>query len=131
MFFSVPKSQLHKNFLELKVVLMALKKFEHLSLETILIVTDNTTFDSYINKKAGMRSPECNCRQTFSSQAGDSNRMIFAFISFQLNSCCWHHPQTCLPPGSTTSCLILYPQSFIIFFVKWCESNEVDSVHHR
>ena len=47
----------HINFLELKAVLLALKSFEHLCRnQIVLIATDNTTVVSYINKEGGMRS---------------------------------------------------------------------------
>ena len=39
---SKPESNMHINFLKLKTVLLALKKFKHLTLgQTILVVTDN------------------------------------------------------------------------------------------
>ena len=51
------ESRLHINFLELKAVLLALKKFEHLCRDQIVLVaTDNTTVVSYINKQGGMKS---------------------------------------------------------------------------
>ena len=55
--WSDPESRLHINFLELKAVFLALKSFEHLCRDQIvLIATDNTTVVSYINKEGGMRS---------------------------------------------------------------------------
>ena len=49
--------KLHVNFLELKAVSLALKSFEHLCRDQIvLIATHNTTVVSYINKEGGMRS---------------------------------------------------------------------------
>ena len=55
--WSEPKSRLHINFLELKAVFLALKSFEHLCRDQIVLVaTDNTTVVSYINKEGGMRS---------------------------------------------------------------------------
>ena len=55
--WSDSESQLHINFLELKAVLLALKKFEQQCWgQIILIATDNTTVVSYINKEGGMRS---------------------------------------------------------------------------
>ena len=55
--WSLPESRLHINFLELKAVLLALKSFEHLCRDQIVLVaTDNTTVVSYINKQGGMRS---------------------------------------------------------------------------
>ena len=59
--WSVPESKLHINFLELKAVLLALKEFQDLCVDKIVLVaTDNTTVVSYINKEEGMRSgPLC------------------------------------------------------------------------
>ena len=55
--WSDSESQFHINFLELKAVLLALKKFEQQCWgQIILIATDNTTVVSYINKEGGMRS---------------------------------------------------------------------------
>ena len=55
--WSVPESHLHINFLELKAVLLALKRFQHLVQgKVILVATDNTTVVAYINKEGGMRS---------------------------------------------------------------------------
>ena len=59
--WSVPESKLHINYLELKVVLLALKEFQDLCVDKIVLVaTDNTTVVAYINKEGGMRSgPLC------------------------------------------------------------------------
>ena len=55
--WSTPESRLHINFLELKAVLLALKRFEPLCKgQIVLVATDNTTVVSYINKQGGMRS---------------------------------------------------------------------------
>ena len=55
--WSVPESNLHINFLELKAVLLALKGFtEACTGKVVLIATDNTTVVSYINKQGGLRS---------------------------------------------------------------------------
>ena len=55
--WSVPESKLHINFLELKAVLLALKRFQHLVQgKVVLIATDNTTVVATINKEGGMRS---------------------------------------------------------------------------
>ena len=55
--WSLPESRLHINFLELKAVLLALKSFEHLCRDQIVLVAmDNTTVVSYINKQGDMRS---------------------------------------------------------------------------
>ena len=60
-FWSVPESKLHINYLELKAVFLALKEFQGLCVDKIVLVaTDNTTVVSYINKEGGMRSgPLC------------------------------------------------------------------------
>ena len=57
----VPESKLHINYLELKAVFLALKEFQDLCVDKIVLVaTDNTTVVAYINKEGGMRSgPLC------------------------------------------------------------------------
>ena len=59
--WSLPESNMHINYLELKAVFLALKHFQNLCAgKTVLIATDNTTVVSYINKEGGMRSgPLC------------------------------------------------------------------------
>ena len=59
--WSLPESKLHINYLELKVVFLALKEFQDLCIDKIVLVaTDNTTVVSYINKEGAMRSgPLC------------------------------------------------------------------------
>ena len=55
--WSESESALHINLLELKAVLLALKRFERLCYnQVVLVCTDNTTVVSYINKEGGMRS---------------------------------------------------------------------------
>ena len=55
--WSLPESKLHINYLELKAVFLALKEFQDLCANRIVLVaTDNTTVVSYINKEGGMRS---------------------------------------------------------------------------
>ena len=50
----LPESKLHINHLELKAVFLALKGFQDLcSNNIVLIATDNTTVVAYINKEAG------------------------------------------------------------------------------
>ena len=50
--WSVPESKLHINYLELKAVFLALKEFQDLCVDTIVLVaTDNTTVVAYITKK--------------------------------------------------------------------------------
>ena len=54
---SLPGSKLHINYLELKAVFLALKEFQDLcSNKIVLVATDNSTVVSYINKEGGMRS---------------------------------------------------------------------------
>ena len=59
--WSLPESKLHINYLELKAVLLALKEFQTLCTnKVVLIATDNTTVVAYINKEGGMKSgPLC------------------------------------------------------------------------
>ena len=59
--WSLPESKLHINYLELKAVFLALKEFQDLCTDQIVLVaTNNTTVVSYINKEGGMRSgPLC------------------------------------------------------------------------
>ena len=59
--WSLPEGKLHINYLELKAVFLALKEFQDLcSNQIVLVATDNTTVVSYINKEGGMRSgPLC------------------------------------------------------------------------
>ena len=59
--WSVPESNLHINYLELKAVFLALKEFQDLCVgQIVLVATDNTTVVAYINKEGGMRSgPLC------------------------------------------------------------------------
>ena len=55
--WSLPKSKLHINHLELKAVFLALKEFRTLICnKTVLIATDNTTVVAYIKKEGGMKS---------------------------------------------------------------------------
>ena len=52
--WSLPKSKLHINHLELKAVFLALKEFQDLcSNNIVLVATDNTTVVAYINKEGG------------------------------------------------------------------------------
>ena len=54
--WSVPESKLHINHLELKAVFLALKEFQDLcSNNIVLVATDNTTVVAYINKEGGMK----------------------------------------------------------------------------
>ena len=55
--WSLPESKLHMNHLELNVVFLALKEFQDLcSNNIVLVATDNTTVVAYINKEGGMKS---------------------------------------------------------------------------
>ena len=54
--WSLPGSKLHINYLGLKAVFLALKEFQDLcSNKIVLVATDNTTEVSYINKRGGMK----------------------------------------------------------------------------
>ena len=56
--WSLPESKLHINHLELKAVFLALKEFQDLcSNNIVLVATDNTTVVAYINKEVGL--PVC------------------------------------------------------------------------
>ena len=59
--WSLPENKLRINYLELKAVFLALKEFQDLCLDNIVLVaTNNTAVVSYINKEGGMRSgPLC------------------------------------------------------------------------
>ena len=59
--WSLPESKLHIIFLELKVLFLALKKFQNLCQNQVVpIAADNTTGVAYVNKEGGMRSgPLC------------------------------------------------------------------------
>ena len=59
--WSLPESKLHINYLELKAVFLALKEFQDLCTDKIVLVAiDNATVVSYINREGGMRSsPLC------------------------------------------------------------------------
>ena len=95
--WSSMESLLHINYLEMKAVLLALQRCEHLCRDQIVLVaTDNTTVVSYINKQGGMRSgslcavllrllswchPKAHSRsldsgQAFQTQSSDSNRVV-------------------------------------------------------
>ena len=55
--WSLPESKLHINHLELKPVFLALKEFQDLcSNNIVLVATDNATVVAYINKEGGMKS---------------------------------------------------------------------------
>ena len=58
--WSVPESKLHINHLELKAVFLALKEFQDLcSNNIVLVATDNTTVVAYINKEGGWSRAPC------------------------------------------------------------------------
>ena len=54
--WSLPESKLHINYLELKAVFLALKEFQDLCADRIVLVATDNTVVSYINKEGGMRS---------------------------------------------------------------------------
>ena len=58
--WSPPESRLHINYLELRAVFLALKEFQDLcSNKMVLVATNNSTVVSYINKEGGMSGPLC------------------------------------------------------------------------
>ena len=60
--WSLQENKLHINYLELKAVFLALKEFQDICTDKIVLVaTDNTTVVSYINKEGGMRSSPYLC----------------------------------------------------------------------
>ena len=54
--WSLPESKLHINHLELKAVFLALKEFQDLCLNNIVLVATDSTVVAYINKEGGMKS---------------------------------------------------------------------------
>ena len=58
---SLPENKVHINYLELQAVFLALKEFQDLCEDNIvLITTDNTTVVAHINKEGGIKSgPLC------------------------------------------------------------------------
>ena len=75
--WSLPESKLQINYmyLELKAVLLALKEFQDLCLDNIVLVaTDNTTVVAFINKEEGgmkssVENPDLVCQETGNSQS--------------------------------------------------------------
>ena len=78
--WSLPESKLHINYLELKAVFLALKEFQDLIQNNIvLIVTDNTTVLAYINKEGdevgpSVENPDLVYQQTGFSQSPTHSR---------------------------------------------------------
>ena len=54
--WSLPEIKLHINYLKLKVVFLALKEFQDLCSNKIVLVANNTTVVAHINKEGCMRS---------------------------------------------------------------------------
>ena len=52
--WSLPENKMHINYLELKAVFLALKEFQDLCSDKIVLVATDTTVVSYINKEGGM-----------------------------------------------------------------------------
>ena len=128
--WSLPESKLNINHLELKVVFLALKEFQDLCSNTIVLVaTDNTTVVAYINKEGGMklgslcallwrilswctrkkvtvkstshpRPAERDGRQAIQVWPDHSNGMVPSSI-VGVPSSWWHQPQ--VDPDSTTN----------------------------
>ena len=113
--WSVPESKLHINFLELKAVLLALKRFQHLVQgKIVLIATDNTTVVAYINKEGGMRSGSlcallwrllcwCNLRQIVLKARHIPGRPSIKRSSTSFVKVGIIPKWTCLQQGTTTS----------------------------
>ena len=58
--WSLPERKLHINYLELKAVLLALKDFQALCTNKVVLIATDTTMVAYINKEGGMKSgPLC------------------------------------------------------------------------
>ena len=108
--WSVPESKLHINYLELKAVLLALKEFQDLCVDKIVLVaTDNTTVVAYINKEGGTVCPtvenldlvfpatsdskssthprpsQCDSRQTIQAGSDHPNRVVPPSGGFSTN----------------------------------------------
>ena len=133
--WSLPESQLHINYLELKAVFLALKQFQDLCLnKTVLIATDNTTVVACINKEGdevghlmcpSIENPDLVYRETGNSQGSTHPRPVecdskLSRLGQNIQTEWSLHPEvfkaicprwTCLPPGSTTSCLSLSHRS--------------------
>ena len=87
--WSVPESKLHINYLELKAVFLALKEFQSICTNNIVLVaTDNTTVVAYINldllfpATSDPKSPtyswptKCDSRQAIQAEPDHPNRMV-------------------------------------------------------
>ena len=90
--WSVPESKLHINYLELKAVFLALKEFQDLCVDKIVLVaTDNTTVVAYINlqnldlvfpatsnskSQTHPRPFKCDSRQTIQAGSDHPNRVV-------------------------------------------------------
>ena len=135
--WSIPESKLHINYLELKAVFLALKEFQDLyKNHLVLIATDNTTVVAYINKEGGMKSgPLCALLWRILTwctrkQVTLRARHIRGQLNVITNYPGWArlfkrngqftqrssnqyatddtiHKWICLPPGSTTKCQYL------------------------
>ena len=145
------KAKLHINYLELKAVFLALKEFQDLcSDKIVLVATDNTTVVSYINKEGGMRSgPLCallwriltwcarkqvtlkarhipgqlNMVADKLSRLGQTIQTEWSLLPevFQLICSRWHKPQIYLPGGSTSYLCLCY-QYQILWPHHWMHS---------
>ena len=136
--WSLPESKLHINYQELKVFFLALKEFQDLcSNNIVLIPTGNTTVVAYINKEGGMKSGPLCALRILTWYARKQVILKARHIPGRLNVIAeklsrlgqtiqteWSlHPElfkatggtnpvwTCLPPDSTTNCYSLSHQS--------------------
>ena len=144
--WSLPENKLHINYLELKAVLLALKEFQNLCADKIVLVaTNNTTVEG------GMRSGTlcallwriltwCTRHQVTLkarhipgrlsvvadklSRLGQTIQTKWSLLQEVFQTICsrWHQPQIYLPRGSTTSCLCLCHQYWIPWPLQWMHS---------
>ena len=136
--WSLPESRLHINFLELKADLLALKRFQHLVENQVILIA---TVVAYINKEGGMRSGSlcallwrllswCNLRHIVLkarhipgrlnviadklSRQGQIIQMEWSLHQevFDLLSQTWHsNRSTCLQPDTIANWPSMCPQS--------------------
>ena len=129
------RSKLYTNHLEIKVVFLALKVFQDLCLNSVVLVaTGNTTVVAYINKEGGMKlGPLCALlwriltwctRRPVTLKArhipGQLNMISdkLSRLSQTIQTEWSLHPEVCLPPSSTTNyhsfSPVPYPQAWAV-----------------
>ena len=95
--WSLPESKLHINYLELKAVFLALKEFQDLcSDKIVLVATDNTTVVSNINTEGGMKSGPLSALLwrilTWCARNQVTLKALLPVV-FQMICSRWHRPQ--------------------------------------